>query len=147
MNNAETRRTGIALLAAIGLSFGSLTHAAGDSDKEGKRTLSRETTHGNESTIGNKRGPSGPGAQQSRPQGSSLGGSSTDKATNTDPPLFFPPPRAMLQGGVETNKQGTAGGASSMGGMKGTVGKDTGQGARSGAGSGSSTGSSGGSGN
>jgi hypothetical protein len=147
MNNAETRRTGIALLAAIGLSFGSLTHAAGDSDKEGKRTLSRETTHGNESTIGNKRGPSGPGAQQSRPQGSSLGGSSTDKATNTDIGGGGKGSGAMLQGGVETNKQGTAGGASSMGGMKGTVGKDTGQGARSGAGSGSSTGSSGGSGN
>ncbi len=65
MNNAQTRRTGIALLAAIGLSFGSLANAAGDSDKEGKRTLSPETTHGNESTIGNsKPGSSGGGASQ-----------------------------------------------------------------------------------
>lgn len=145
-NIPESRKTWSVVFAAIGLAFGGLVYAAGDSDKEGKRTLSGETTHGDESTIGNKRGPSGPGAQQSRPQGSSLGGSSTDKATNTDIGGGGKGSGAMLQGGVETNKQGTAGGADSMGGMKGTVGKDTGQGARSGAGSGSSTGSSGGSG-
>ena len=78
------------MLTVIDLAFGGLTHAAGRSNKEeGKKTLSPETTHGNESTLGNsKPGTSGSGASQgsantNRPQGSSTGGSPSDKFTST----------------------------------------------------------------
>jgi hypothetical protein len=78
------------MLTVIGLAFGRLTHAAGGSNKEeGKKTLSPETTHGNESTLGNcKPGTSGSGASlgsanTNRPQGSSTGGSPSDKFTST----------------------------------------------------------------
>lgn len=126
------------LLAAASLAFGSLAHAAGESDKdEGKRTLSRETTHGNESTIGDQKpGTSGSGASRgsgntSPPQGSALGGSSTDKFQNSDTGGGGSASGATLQGGVTTNKQGTSGGANSAGGMRGTVGKDAGAGPHS----------------
>jgi hypothetical protein len=149
---SASRKTCAVVLVALGLTFGSLAHAAGGSDKdEGKRTLSRETTHGNESTIGNKKpGTSGSGASKgsgntSPPQGSALGGSSTDKFSNTDTGGGGSGSGAPLQGGVTTNKQGTSGGANSAGGMRGGTGQSGGQGSRSGSGSGGS-GSGGGSG-
>jgi hypothetical protein len=123
-----SKKTCITLLAAIGLAFGGLTYAAGGADKEGgKKTLSDETTHGNESTLGNsKPGTSGSGASQggankSRPQGSSTSGSGSDKFTNTDTGGGGSGSTAPLQGGVMTNKQGTAGGANSAGGTGGMV--------------------------
>jgi hypothetical protein len=155
MNNQEEQMKGIsassraciAVLATIGLAFGGLAHAAGGSEKEEyKRTLSNETTHGNESTLGTKKpGTSGSGASKgsgntSPPQGSALGGSSTDKFQNSDTGGGGSASGAMLQGGVITNKQGTSGGANSAGGTRGTVGKDAGAGPhRSGGGSGSSS--------
>lgn len=145
---AVSIKTCAAVLAATSLAFGSLAQAAGGSDKdEGKRTLSRETTHGNESTIGNKKpGTLGSGAARGSgnatpPQGSALGGSSTDKFQNSDTGGGGSASGATLQGGVTTNKQGTSGGANSAGGMRGTVGKDAGAGPHgSGGGSGSSSG-------
>ena len=127
-----SRKTCITMLTVAGLAFGGLTHAAGGSNKEeGKKTLSPETTHGNESTLGNsKPGTSGSGASQggantSRAQGSSTSGSPSDKFTNTDTGGGGSGSTAPLQGGVMTNKQGTAGGANSAGGMGGTAGKDS----------------------
>jgi hypothetical protein len=144
---AISMKTCAVVLAATSLAFGSLAHAAGGSDKdEGKRTLSRETTHGNESTLGTTTpGTSGSGALQgsgnkSKPQGSALGGSSTDKFSNTDTGGGGSGSGAPLQGGVTTNKQGTSGGANSAGGMRGTVGKDAGAGPHSGPGTGSGSG-------
>jgi hypothetical protein len=136
----ESRKTCAVVFAAIGLAFGGLAYAAGDSDKEGKGTLSRETTHGNESTIGDSKSGTSGAERMRKPEGTSLGGSSTDKATNTDIGGGGTGSGAVLQGGVETNKQGTAGGADSMGGMRsGTgTGQSSGQGARSGPGSGGS---------
>ena len=138
---SASRKTCVVVLAAVGLTFGTLAHAAGGSEKEeGKRTLSRETTHGNESTIGNKRrGTSESGAAQgsrnTKPQGSAIGGSSTDKFTNTDIGGGGTGSGAVLQGGVTTNQQGTSGGAGSMGGMR----SGTGQGAGPGTGQGTSS--------
>ena len=139
---SASRKTCVVVLAAVGLTFGTLAHAAGGSEKEeGKRTLSRETTHGNESTLGtSKPGTSGSGASQgsgnkSKPQGGALGGSSTEKFSNTDIGGGGTGSGAVLQGGVTTNQQGTSGGAGSMGGMR----SGTGQGAGPGTGQGTSS--------
>jgi hypothetical protein len=124
-------KTCVIMLAAAGLAFAGLTHAAGGSSKEeGKKTLSSETTHGNESTLGDsKAGTSGSSASQggantSRPKGSSTSGSPSDKFTNSDTGGGGSGSGASLQGGVMTNKQGTAGGANSAGGTGG-MGKDS----------------------
>jgi hypothetical protein len=157
MNNQEEqmkdiskfRKTCVVVLAAAGLAFGSLAYAESGSGKnEGKRTLSPESTHGTEKSLGtSKSGTSGTGTQQSRQtQGSAQGGSSNEKFTNTTgDDGGGKGSGAMLQGGVDTNKQGTTGGADSMGGMRsGTgTGQGSGQGARSGSGSGGSGSSSG----
>lgn len=126
-NMTTSKKTCISVLAAIGLTFAGLTHATGGSNKEeGKKTLSDETTHGNESTLGNsKPGTSGSGASKGagntkRPQGSSTSGSPSDKFTNTDTGGGGSGSAAPLQGGVMTNKQGTAGGTNSAGGTRGT---------------------------
>jgi hypothetical protein len=124
-------KTCITMLAAAGIAFAGLTHATGGSSKEErKKTLSPQTTHGNESTLGNsKPGTSGSGASQgsantSQPKGSSTSGSPSDKFTNSDTGGGGSGSSAPLQGGVMTNKQGTAGGANSAGGTGG-MGKDS----------------------
>jgi hypothetical protein len=149
---SASRKTCAVVLAAVSLTLGGLAHAEESGRDEGKRTLSPESTHGTEKSLGSsKRGTSGSGTSQdsgnkSAPQGGAIGGSSTEKFSNTDIGGGGTGSGAVLQGGVTTNKQGTSGGADSMGGMRSGAGQGAGQGTGQGARSKSGTGGSGGSG-